>query len=136
MKLNLTIEECLAFADEWGRGLTVHEGSQGWRVVCMLLAEEVRRLRDELQEADALRDKMGGILTRTANALRGDPPPLHLHSWHDLPERVTAAMNALQGAMELASANVCHDSHDSDCATHNEPAYPNGPCDCSKRGDA
>jgi len=23
------------------------------------------------------------------------------------------------------------DLHDSDCATHNEPAYPNGPCDCS-----
>lgn len=22
------------------------------------------------------------------------------------------------------------DRHDSDCATHNEPAYPNGPCDC------
>ena len=22
------------------------------------------------------------------------------------------------------------DNHDSDCATHNEPAYPNGPCDC------
>lgn len=21
--------------------------------------------------------------------------------------------------------------HDSDCATHNEPAMPNGPCDCS-----
>lgn len=21
--------------------------------------------------------------------------------------------------------------HDSDCALHNEPAYPNGPCDCS-----
>ena len=21
--------------------------------------------------------------------------------------------------------------HDSDCATHNEPDYPNGPCDCS-----
>lgn len=20
--------------------------------------------------------------------------------------------------------------HDSDCAVHNEPAYPNGPCDC------
>lgn len=20
--------------------------------------------------------------------------------------------------------------HDSDCAQHNEPAYPNGPCDC------
>jgi hypothetical protein len=23
------------------------------------------------------------------------------------------------------------DEHDSDCATHNMPAYPNGPCDCS-----
>ena len=22
------------------------------------------------------------------------------------------------------------DYHDSDCATHNEPAFPNGPCDC------
>jgi hypothetical protein len=22
--------------------------------------------------------------------------------------------------------------HDSDCATHREPAYPNGPCDCTK----
>lgn len=22
------------------------------------------------------------------------------------------------------------DIHDSDCATHNEPAYPNGDCDC------
>lgn len=26
-----------------------------------------------------------------------------------------------------------NDRHDSDCATHNEPAYPNGPCDCSLR---
>lgn len=23
------------------------------------------------------------------------------------------------------------DGHDSDCATHNEPEIPNGPCDCS-----
>lgn len=26
--------------------------------------------------------------------------------------------------------------HDSDCATHNEPAYPNGPCDCSAQKDS
>lgn len=27
----------------------------------------------------------------------------------------------------------CHKpiGHNSDCAVHNEPAYPNGPCDCS-----
>ena len=23
------------------------------------------------------------------------------------------------------------DNHESDCATHNEPAYLNGPCDCA-----
>lgn len=45
MKLKMTIDECLEFSDEWSRGMTIHEGSQGWRVVCMLLAEEVRRLR-------------------------------------------------------------------------------------------
>jgi len=45
MKLKMTIDECLEFADEWSRGMTIHEGSQGWRVVCLLLADEVRKLR-------------------------------------------------------------------------------------------
>lgn len=44
MKVKMTIEEAIEFADEWSRGMTLHEGSQGWRVVCLLLAEEVRRL--------------------------------------------------------------------------------------------
>lgn len=43
--VKMSIEECLAFSDEWIRGATLHEGSRGWRVVCMLLANEVRRLR-------------------------------------------------------------------------------------------
>jgi hypothetical protein len=32
--------------------------------------------------------------------------------------------------------NACKDGitlHKSDCAVHNEPAYPNGPCDCMPR---
>ena len=45
MKISMTIDECLEFADEWSRGLTLYEGAQGWRVVCMLLAGEVRRMR-------------------------------------------------------------------------------------------
>lgn len=28
---------------------------------------------------------------------------------------------------------LCRARHDSDCAVHNEPAYPAGPCDCSLR---
>lgn len=43
IKLKMTIAEALEFADEWSKGLTLHEGAQSWRVVCMLLAEEVRR---------------------------------------------------------------------------------------------
>lgn len=31
MGLKMTIEEALEFADELSRGLTLHEGSQGWR---------------------------------------------------------------------------------------------------------
>ena len=43
----MTIDEALEFADEWSRGVTIYPGAQGWRVVCMLLADEVRRLREE-----------------------------------------------------------------------------------------
>jgi len=32
-----------------------------------------------------LRNRMAGLLTRTANALKGEPEPLHLHDWSDLP---------------------------------------------------
>jgi hypothetical protein len=29
------------------QGMSFYEGSQGWRVVCMVLASEVRQLREE-----------------------------------------------------------------------------------------
>lgn len=47
MKVKMSIDECIEFADEWSRGMTLYEGAQGWRVVCMLLANEVRLLRGE-----------------------------------------------------------------------------------------
>ena len=31
---------------------------------------------------------------------------------------------------EIERLRAALDPHSSDCATHNEPAYPNGPCDC------
>jgi hypothetical protein len=46
MQVKMTIDEALEFADEWVQGMTFHEESQGWRVVCAVLAAEVRRLRD------------------------------------------------------------------------------------------
>jgi hypothetical protein len=45
MKPAMTIDEALEYADLWSKGITIREDSTGWRVVCMLLAEEVRRLR-------------------------------------------------------------------------------------------
>jgi hypothetical protein len=34
------------------------------------------------------------------------------------------------GAYCAEQAEKEHDGHWSDCSVHNEPAYPNGPCDC------
>jgi hypothetical protein len=42
MKIKMTVDEALEFADVWTNGTTFYESSMGWRVVCMLLAEEVR----------------------------------------------------------------------------------------------
>jgi len=64
----MTTEEALEFADEWSRGLTLHEGSQGWRVVCMLLAEEVRRrhgIGGELITARRERDELAAAIQQT-----------------------------------------------------------------------
>ena len=50
---------------------------------------------ESAEEERALCDKLADILTRTANVLKGEPTPLHRHSWHDLPEvaqRLVAAM--------------------------------------------
>ena len=59
---------------------------------------------DVAAEDRALCDKLADILTRTANVLKGDPKPLHRHSWHDLPEvarkLVAAAGQKTEGAME------------------------------------
>ena len=52
---------------------------------------------ESAEEERALCDKLAGILTRTANVLKGEPKPLHRHSWHDLPnvaQRLVAAPGA------------------------------------------
>lgn len=58
-------------------------------------ARELERLSAEVAELDALRDKLAGILSRAAVALRGPEPPLTRWSWHDLPERAAAAIAAI-----------------------------------------
>jgi hypothetical protein len=59
MKVKMTFDEALEFADELTQGMSFHEGSQGWRVVCAILADEVRRLngesKDSLEDANRLK---------------------------------------------------------------------------------
>jgi hypothetical protein len=96
--------------------------------------ECVREMRAEIAELDALRDKLAGILSRTAVALRGPEPPLTRWSWHDLPERAAAAIAAIDLMQRTAQHLAAGRPHDSDCAMHNAPAYPAGECDCGALG--
>lgn len=50
------------------------------------LISRLGRPMTELEERDALLQKLEKILTETANALKGEPDELSMHSWHDLAE--------------------------------------------------
>ena len=43
-------------------------------------------LKQELEDMGKTMERMRGLLTDTANAIKGEPEPLKLHSWHDLPK--------------------------------------------------
>ena len=45
---------------------------------------------------DDIREKLGHTLTRTAAALKGEPPADVWHSWHDLPEKATQLVERVQ----------------------------------------
>ena len=102
--------------------------------ICNEAADELEQMQTEIDELDALRNKLAALLSATAVALRGPEPPLTRWSWHDLPERAAAAIAAIdlmqRTAQHLASSRL----HDSDCAMHNAPAYPAGECDCGALG--
>ena len=64
------------------------------------LRAEVERLRADLKESDEIREKHRDLLTRTAAALKGEPPEGVWHSWHDLPEKAAQLVEALRGWWE------------------------------------
>ena len=78
--------------------------------------ERADRLQEEVEEYDAILRRQGDLLTRTVNALRGNPPPLTSWSHHDIPElaaekvsevaRLTAERDALAAAHARESEKV------------------------------
>lgn len=73
-------------------------GPRGREAVASVYAREIDALCNSAwqpAELAALQNRMSDLLTRTANALKGDPAQIGEHggewSWHDLPE-VAAAL--------------------------------------------
>lgn len=125
--------------ERWGRGDPPHPWllqrlPDGYWTPWHVAEAEVKRLRSEADENNALRERLAGLLSAVALALRGPPPPLTLWSWHDLPERAAAAIAAIDLMQRTAQHLAAGRLHDSDCAMHNAPAYPAGPCDCGALG--
>ena len=47
---------------------------------------KIAQLEAENDEESKLRKRLADLLEQTANALKGESEPLHLHDWSDLPE--------------------------------------------------
>ena len=62
------------------------------------LERRVAELENELAESIAVRDRMGELLTKTAESVRGKQPADAPYDWHDVPARVAAAMAGLGAA--------------------------------------
>ena len=78
--------------NDWRRGADVLQPKP--REIGMAIDAAVEMI-ESAEEDRALCDKLADILTRTANVLKGEPKPLHRHSWHDLPnvaQRLVAAL--------------------------------------------
>lgn len=77
-------------------GHVAHAEYLGERIA-QALGVVIEPLLEDIEDSDALRERMAGLLTGVANALKGPPPDLTWHDWSDLPavaERVAAAAAA------------------------------------------
>ena len=65
-------------------------------------AAKLRRLHEDAEESEALRERLSALLASTAIALRGPAPELVSWSWHDLPERAAALVAQRDALLEFA----------------------------------
>jgi len=70
MKLKMTVDEALEFNFEWLAGVPIQKDSKGIHATCLVLAEEVVRMREAGNEAaDILRREAESM--REVNTLNG-----------------------------------------------------------------
>lgn len=68
------------------------------------LIAAVRERNEELSEFEELCNRQAAILSRAANALKGAPAPLSMHSHHDVGELAEVLMAEVRGLREQARA--------------------------------
>lgn len=72
-----------------------------------VLLSKVESLEEDQAESDALRERMAELLTGVAKALKGEPGPLAMHDWSDLPAVAAAVVAERDAALErLASGDA------------------------------
>lgn len=84
---------------EWFRGPGTEQFQTG-DVIAMLL-DHIDWQREEEDFCYSVNGRLGKILNDTANALKGPPDPLALHSTHDLAKVSERAMASLREANDL-----------------------------------
>ena len=105
------IQACIPFIDN---GTGVAETMEAMREIITAYEQAAARIRDleaQLAEArreaaddDWYRDRASSLLTGVANALKGEPAPLHMHDHSDLPEVAKALSERCRVAEEEADA--------------------------------
>lgn len=93
---------------------------------------------DELREVTELNERMAGFLTKTANALKGEPVGTTIaHDWTDLPELALSQRERMEAAEVFTTVLRCDLRHEepfdfAQCQTH-DVTFPLGK-DCPYSG--
>jgi hypothetical protein len=122
--------------DQWAYGTWDVRNYRGYDV------EYVRADTVQALTADnaRLQEALTGIKRAAAHRMKNDPKDLHSYYFHT----ADAALNTGKEVMPDGTSKVPNNDigpgdqdavagaagHRSDCAIHNAPAYPAGPCDC------
>ena len=128
-------DQCQAGGIAWRKGSPRIESDR----------ERANRLQEDVEEYDAILRRQGDLLTRTVNALRGNPPPLTSWSHHDIPElaaekvseveRLTAERDALRSLLtEFVDDEPCWLDHHGYCQAHSH--FDEGECHMARARDA
>ena len=83
-------DQCQAGGIAWRKGSPRIESDR----------ERADRLQEDVEEYDAILRRQGDLLTRTVNALRGNPPPLTSWSHHDIPELAAEKVSEVERLTE------------------------------------